>query len=627
MKKIKMFIGILKKSYTLVAIFTTCMLTGCMDDLLDTEPKDAIASSNMWTTEATTNQGMAGIYAVLRNGVTQQNGYQLYEYDRFGFSGQAREISWKGMDDLLTGSATTYYNQFTRLWQTMYTGIYRANDAIANIPTKSPVSEEKKGCLVAEAKFLRAYYYFRLNQLIKGVPVYLEPTLAEDFNKPRETEEKTWEVIIADLTDAINDPNLPGKYDAGSPDFGHITKGTAYALRGKVYLYMKRYNEAVADFNKVASLGYSLFQGGYKELFKEANEQSDEMIFSIQNISLNNYGYDTQRWLGQPSGRGEGWNTYMPTPDIVELYEWKDGKEFDWNDVIPGFNEMDPISLREVYFLRDIDGVKEKLIAEGADEATATTDSEAIINMVKARLAALDKIKPGTSNLYLSKGNEERIKKAYENRDPRLGYNIITPYSTYLGSVNGSDNLVEMRWPYYNYLPPVKDLRTDTRNWLMYLYRKFVYEGTNEIESEFRCPTDFPIIRYADVLLMKAEALYELGQEGEAREALNQVRSRASVDMPAITVSGTALRDAIRNERRREFVIEGINFFDEMRWETLKEKAFYNASGNEEMAGIKQVWRSNVANFQWQGDYSYSWAIPQSEMEKNSNLEQNQNWK
>jgi len=627
MKKINRFTYIIKKSYILATIFTACLFTGCMDNLLDTEPKDSIASSNMWTTEATTDQGIAGIYAVLRDGVTAQWGDQLYEYDRFGFSGQAREISWKGMDDLLTGSATTYYNQFSRLWLNMYTGVYRANDAIANIPLKSPVSDEKKGRLVAEAKFLRAYYYFRLNQLIKGVPIYLEPTPAEEFNKPRETEEKTWEVIIADLTDAINEPSLPGKYDSGSSSFGHATKGAAYALRGKAYLYMKKYNEAVADFNQVESLGYSLFQGGYKQLFKEANEQCSEMIFSIQNISLSGYGYDTQRWLGQPSGRGEGWNTYMPTPDVVELYEWKDGKKFNWDDVIPGFNEMDPISLREVYFLRDIDGLKEKLIAEGADEGTAETTSAAIINMVNARLQALDNIKPGTSSLYLPKGNEERIRKAYENRDPRLEYNIITPYSSYLGSVNGADNLVVMRWPYYNYLAPARDLRTDTRNWLMYLYRKFVYEGTNEIVDEFRCPTDFPIIRFADVLLMKAEALYELGKENEAREALNQVRSRSSVDMPPITVGGTALRDAIRDERRREFVIEGINYFDELRWGTLKEKAFYEASGNEESAGIKQVWRSNVANFRWQGDYSYTWAIPQAEIEKNPNLVQNPGWR
>lgn len=627
MKKKSIITNIMSKAYILPVILTACFFSSCMDNLLDTSPNDSIASSNMWTTEATTEQGIAGIYAVLRNGITSQWGHQLYEYDRFGFSGQAREISWKGMDDLLSGSATTYNSQFSGLWSSMYTGIYRANDAIANIPEKSPVSNEKKGRFVAEAKFMRAYYYLRLNQLIKGVPVYLEPTKAEDFNKARETEEKTWEVIVTDLTDVINETNLPDKYDAGSSDYGHVTKGAAYALRGKAYLYMKKYNEAVEDFNKVASCGYSLFQGGYKQLFKEANEQSDEMIFSIQNINLDGYGYDTQRWLGQPSGRGEGWNTYLPTPDIVELYEWKDGKEFDWNDVIPGFKEMDPISLREVYFLRDIDGLKEKLMAEGADEQSATTTADAIITLVKGRLEALDKIKPGTSSLYLPKGNEARIRKAYDNRDPRLEFNIMTPYSTYLGSNNGADNLVTMRWPYYNNLAPARDLRTDCRNWLLYLYRKFVYEGTNEIENEFRCPTDFPLIRYADVLLMKAEALYELGKESEAREALNQVRTRASVEMPQITASGTALRDAIRDERRREFVIEGINYFDELRWGTLKEKAYYDASGNEEGAGIKQVWRSNVTNFKWQGDYSYTWPIPQSEMEKNSNLVQNPDWK
>lgn len=82
-------------------------------------------------------------------------------------------------------------------------------------------------------------------------PVYLEPVEASECTKGQETEAAVWQVIEDDLTAAINEPNLPNIYTEGSSDYGRVTKGLAYALRGKAYLYQKEYAKAAADFEAV----------------------------------------------------------------------------------------------------------------------------------------------------------------------------------------------------------------------------------------------------------------------------------------------------------------------------------------------------------------------------------------
>jgi hypothetical protein len=84
-------------------------------------------------------------------------------------------------------------------------------------------------------------------------------------------------------------------------------------------------------------------------------------------------------------------------------------------------------------------------------------------------------------------------------------------------------------------------------------------------------PLNYRLLRYADVLLMYAEVENALGNDGEARWALNEVRGR--VDLPEVTASGTALRDAIRLERRLELALENNRLFDLRRWKDDNGKA------------------------------------------------------
>ena len=567
-------------------------LYSCQGSLLDTNPYDSVGSEQMWTNENLTDMGVLAIYETLRY---SKVGYEIYFNDEFGFTGQGRDVT-----TLCSGSITAGSSLFSDTWKQLYEGVSRANDAITNIPLKYPVSEDKKDRLIAEAKFMRAYFYYRLNELFKGVPVYLEATPAEEFTKGRETEAKVWEVVINDLTDCINSPQLPGRYEKGNANYGRATKAMAYALRGKTYMWMKEYAKAEADLKKVGEFGHKLFEGSYKKLFKEENEQCEEMIFSVQNIGMKGYGSTTQFRLGTRVSFGSCWNTYLPNPDFVDSYENADGSPFNWDDYIPGYNSMTPRQ-REVYFLRD------GLTAEE-------------IETFKEKGADMSK--------YLPAGNEARIRKVYESRDPRLMASIITPYSTYLGAIDMDEHTYTLRWPYRGFdTSEPFDIRTHTSTIFYYLYRKFVYEGASETTNREYGPIDQPLIRYADVVLLLAEALNEQGKTEEAIPYVNSVRKRAGAALlnsnEFTKVKGQDdMRNRIRNERRWEFVIEGVNFFDEMRWHTLKETKFNGGTNCGTKAATGEIVFPNI----WSGDYMYKWPIPSAECERNGNLEQNEGW-
>lgn len=569
---------------------SVALLTGCQSDLMDLSPYDSIASGNMWQTENLADMGVIGIYNLL---LSDNVANDLYKFDCYGVTTDCRDRDYA----LTIGSATTSNGQFSDYWKVNYEGVSRTNDAIANLH-KANLSEEKESRLIAESKFMRAFFYYKLNMMYKGVPLYLEPAELDELVKGRNTEAEVWDQIVKDLTDAINTASLPDKYVSNDANYGRATKGAAYALRGKVYMWLNDWAKAEADLRKVGDLGYALFQGDYKQLFKEANEKSDEMIFSMQCIGESGYGNAFSFRYGSRVSFGSCWNTYLVNTDFVNTYECADGKPFNWDDYLPGFSSMTPAA-RSVYFLRDnlTDAEIAKMKSDGADMSK-----------------------------YLPEGNEARIKAAYANRDPRLTATVITPYSQYEGANGATTYTYTLRWPYrgYDTAEPF-DVKTDTNNRFYYLYRKFVAEGASEIPNRSYSPIDIPLIRYADVVLSLAECLNEQGKTDEAVTWVNKVRERAGVALlnsnSYTQVTGQDnMRERIRNERRWEFAGEGVNFFDEMRWKSLHQSKYF------EGAGLKQIWGTIQYTYTWGGDYLYNWAIPKTEMQMNENLKQNEGW-
>ena len=545
----------MKKILNLLALAAVLGTSTACTDILDTAPYDKLSSGTMWTTEESVDQGVIGVYYSLQRpfhgdkfiGANAMIGY--YGYDALGMAGQGEY----GMQNLFTKSVNPSNGFFLKTWQWMYDGVHRANAAIAGIQN-APINDAKKARLVAECKVLRAFFYDRLNILFGngglGVPLYTEPVNPSECNKGQSTEQEVWAQVIQDLSDAIAEPNLPDNQIQGE---GRVSKGAAYALRGKAYLLTKEYDKAIADFAKVGDCGYKLFPN-YRQLFKVANERCEEMILSVQYIEdPTGYGTGIQKYCaaftqGAKDSRG-CWGDLQVTPAVVNLYEEVDGqtvKEFAWEDYLSDWKKVTDMEAaeghtkyRKVFFIRD------KYVNGQEIHPTVT-------KVIDTELAKLPK---EVQAFYLPEGNEARLKAAYAHRDPRLAYNVVTPYANYLG-VNSNSTAEEwytFRWPvagkYYadqasaepNANPNLPDSYyasgfMNAQAEFKYIHRKFIGEGL-EYQRREQNPVDEPIIRYADVLLMWAEALVEKGDLSGAMSKVKEVRDRVGIPTMASSFS------------------------------------------------------------------------------------------
>lgn len=605
---------------------------GCNNDLLDTSPSDSFSNSNVWTSPVLARAAAMGVY----NGL-----YEKYSKNYDNAKGMVFDVcssvmdldmNWKGNCFVTTGSCTPSTDHVASHYKFYYTIIYRANDVINNIDNVPEMEDSEKAQLKAECKFLRAWAYLHLNVLWKGVPIYTENVANTEATKARATETEVWDLIISDFTDCINEPNLPNKYAKGNSGYGRITKGAAYAFRGQAYQFINDYTKALADFEAIEGLGYALYSpsNGAKgnddffQLFKPANEQCDEMIFSVQCVETTNMGNPRAINYGNRVTGGSAWNNYIPNPAYVEMYECADGSEFDWERYCPGWHSMTP-QARVAFFLRD--GLQSGNGQWGTTEATS--NYKALYDNMVAYGADM--------NNYLDQGNEARIRKAYEDRDPRLMQTIITPYSTYNGNQAGVGNYTwTLRWPYILDAGEPYDIRTDTNSKLYYLWRKYVPEY-DECTTRWVYSEDIILCRYAEILLRRAECLNELGRTDEAIACVNKVRKRAGhvlLNDPAYPATEVKGQEDMRQRIRKEFYVElggeDSMFFNELRWDTWYDRKFKDHSSGQVGAlntnGMMQIWGETTYKHLSVGEHIKVWPIPAKEREMNSSLTQNPGW-
>ncbi len=561
---------------------------GC--ESLDYTPGDQMSGQTFWQTEDHARQAAVGMYAAMK------------EPWCFGM-----EFTFDMCSDLADGTSpwadvsrgdafSSNSSGVQNHWQYLYELVHRANTVIRNV-AHMPISQETIDRVTGEARFLRAMAYFRMLNCWGGVPYYDETCdINEEFahlDAPRCAAAELRGHILDDLTDAIR--KLPVRWDAAN--LGRATKGAAYALRGKVYLFNRQWDEAVADFeeivyNKTYNYGYSLHPD-YNDLFRLYNgRHSDEMIFSIQSIDGNTAGYalDIVSYFGNKSTmRLIAGNRIVPSTTLVDMYENPDGSQFDWDDVFPGFNAGDSQMRRRLMCVA---------IDQGSTEVTSTLDSDTT-----------------------------KVMDAYRLRDPRLCLNVITPYSHYLGTDAGSspmDKQFVLADPTKGGAPmEAMAFIRNSEGWNSYFWRKWIPTGNLDgYWGEYtRTPYEFPLIRLGDVLLMLAEAYNESGATDKAVIELNKVRER--VGMPGLD-SGPAwlavtgkedMARRIRRERAFELAGEGQRYWDLKRWGLL-EQSVKNAT---DIFGDLMYTRTYQERHQL-------WPIPLVEMERNLNLTQNPGW-
>ncbi|MDN5396481.1 MAG: RagB/SusD family nutrient uptake outer membrane protein, partial [Chryseobacterium sp.] len=297
--------------------------------------------------------------------------------------------------------------------------------------------------LVAEAKMLRAYFYFNLLRIYGGVPIF--DGIPSTYKIPRNSAEEVYNFIISDLTSAA--AVLPQSY--GAADLGRVTKGAALGMLSKVYLYKKDWQKAYDTSNQVIGMGYGL-DPDFNHLFRIAGEFGSESVFEVNCECSSQYG-GSQYAEVQGVRDQFGWGFFTPSQALENAFEPGDIR-------------------KELTILRNGETTPEgDLIAMG-DAASVTTYNQKIY------------VPKSQNNSACAYGSRQNIR----------------------------------------------------------------------------------ILRFAEVLLINAEAANELGNTGTAITNLNKVRNRAQLGATTASTQ-LALRNAIWHERRVELALEGDRFVDLVR--------------------------------------------------------------
>ena len=446
--------------FRISALLLLAMTWSCSSDFLDRKPKGQLTYDTFFETSD------HALWAT--NAIYQQ--YRSWEMCAFPWIGITDIIS----DDADKGSTPTdalyvleldefTFNStnsaFAGAWQGHYHAIFRANLAIDNIPGIT-MDTTLRNRLIGEAKFLRAYAYFRLVQWFGDVPLITRPLNADEYyNQARTPAAEVYDFIEKDLVDAIN--VLPEKSEYPSADLGRVTKGAARGMLAKLYMVKHEFQKAADQCESIiTSAEYSLLPR-YGDNFLPAGEHGAESIFEISAVAE------------QASVVGPGATPFNMIQGVRGV------PNLGW-----GFNRP-------------------------SDDLVA----------------------------------------AYEAGDPRRQATII-----YVGEVlpDGSTIVQDN--------PEVLNERYNQKAWVP------AHAGLQD-----NGPGNIRILRYADILLLAAEAQNELNNPMKALDYLNMVRARArgsnNFILPNVTtMDQSELREKIYHERRIELAMEQNRWFDLARW-------------------------------------------------------------
>lgn len=534
------------------------LLLASCGDFLDRAPKNSMSENVIWTSDQNATMGVNGIY------YTASLEGCLYSYCMNFTNWGPDGFGFPRASSIEQGTASVRDENFATTYQAYYRLIRTANDAIYNLTGNPNVSEELGSRYIGEAKFFRAFSYLILWQLFGEVVLIDKPLSPTETYLPRSPEEDVKKLIVEDLEDAIS--LLPVSYSAS--DEGRATKGAAIALLGRFYLYDKQYEKAYQELEQLFStpFTYDLWPE-YNQLFDYKWEKNNpEHIFALQMIAQAGLGSKMDFWYGGRSTYSSASSNSFASHQILSCYTYADGTPIDFSTRPkrdPGDEEQVEYGKRLMDWYKDM---KEK--------------------------------KP---------------------LDKRLQASFMLPTDTFVGANNVT---YQVYWPYAEYAdatPPA--YQTEFVTYAMFSWRKFVNTG-NESSVREDSPNNIPIIRFADVLLMYAEALNEAkGATEKVYEAVNRIRERAGVvDLPT-GLSQEEMRKEIRLERFREFPGEGQLFWDVRRWRTAHTNDPIFGMNNDvlDSRGEKLFARKFDEKF-------YLWPIPGEEMDINNLLTQNPGW-
>ena len=524
----------MKTTYKLLSVISIIFgMTSCSDFLEEQVPQATLTQDEVKNPEYVDNV-LISAYAGLVTIEDMNASFSLWNYDTRSDDAYVGGSDFSDGEpfhrlEKSTGVMTTDW-PFSSIWNKFYNYLSRVSlslDILASADQESPIIQER----TAEMKFLRAYGHFQLKRLFKKIPFVNKPNMQEaDYNALSNTEytnDEGWQQIINDLQDAY--AVLP----AVQSEKGRPTKAACAAFLAKVYLY-KAYHQDDANTNQVTSI---------------SSEDLQKVVEYTAASLYNGYGLEPDLH-----------NNFRPE----EQYE--NGKESIW---AIQYSRNDGTVYGNLNFSnRLIVPCIPKVHDSGCDFYKPSIN---LVNAYRTNSNGLPMASSATTDDY-KVGSAQTV-------DPRLFVTVGVPGTPYMFNTNfmmSESNAWSRSGGTFGYFVSLKQ-NVDPALTDIYLYL---------CDSQWASSMNRIVFRYADVLLMRAEALAQLGQTAEAIALVNQVRKRAA-DMASASIvsnypnkygvhyavgmyngsySKEEAMEIVKTERRLELAMESERFFDLVRW-------------------------------------------------------------
>ncbi|PTT00934.1 hypothetical protein DBR11_08585 [Pedobacter sp. HMWF019] len=557
----------MKKIILLYAVLLLTMMVSCKK-FLDTPPLTNLSGDSFYKSPSDLEYAVNGMYASFRELEGDGAPYMDILVDLLFLKN-----SWEAGFFPATNGSLTADNWWIRdNWKAKYTKIRNINNFFANVDKfQGQLEQSKLDNYRGQARVIRAFLYTRLLQGYGEVPLITTPIPLETLPAKNNLEEII-NFIMTEFDKSINE--LPET--SSDSKHGHLTKYAAYVLKARAAMYIagfynkpEYYKTAADALQKVVSSGqFSLFRKyndpnrDFGDLFLEENEGNENKEILLS--------YQFMKDLSPNSittvFAGPGWKGFQAHQNYIDLFECKEG----W--------QAYGISFAAMNRYRD----------------------------TKSNKSPLEGVYPG-----YDPNNE------FANRDPRLAQTFFNP------NIHSQGGTILKPGEYWK--PANRTFSPDADN-DAYFFKKMVEPSNfNPVYYYNNSANNYILIRYADVLLLYAEALNATGHTGEALPYLNDVRSRAG--MPPVTAGGSdELLEIIKHERKVELIQEQQLYWDYKRWKdferTMPFGAVFYGYRRENFGQPSQAMETKKLIY----PKYYTWPIPVEELQVNSNLSQNKDW-
>ncbi|RZK11269.1 MAG: RagB/SusD family nutrient uptake outer membrane protein [Flavobacterium sp.] len=296
---------------SIIAFLLVFIAFGCSEDFIDVNPKGTFLEDNYYRNEEQAFAGLISVYDVMRK---QSGGFE----NMVAMLNAGSDDFYAGGGGATDGTGIQSFSNYTMtsatipasFWNDFYQGIFRANTLLIKLPGV-PMDENTKKRFAAEAKALRAHYYFELLRTFRNIPLITAPVpTSEIYNVPQADPADVYAQIETDLMEALVD--LPPMIT--SAELGRLSRGAAQALLGKVYLYQGKNSLAATEFAEVngtpggtSQYGYKLLDS-YASLWSIDNKFNTESIMEVSHTAKSNTGWGN--W-GSGSDEGNSLNTML----------------------------------------------------------------------------------------------------------------------------------------------------------------------------------------------------------------------------------------------------------------------------------------------------------------------------